>query len=679
MSSHIPRRFEGFGLAVAALGLLAGMPSQAQTWKPMGPLGGDVRSLAADPSHPERVYLGTTDGYVFGSHDAGNIWERLGLAGSINAVVTAIVVDPRDSGIVFAASWTREKNGEGGGVSISGDGGRTWHESGLVGHAVRALAQAPSEPNRLVAGALDGIFVSHDLGRSWERISPAGDSELRNFDSLAIDPQNPAIIYAGTFHLAWKTTDEGKHWQPIHGGMLDDSDVLSLTMDARNPQRIFAGACSGIYRSDHAGLSWKKLEGMPDSSRRTPVIRQDLSAPAVLYAGTTKGLWKSKDDGATWRRVSSDEWSVNAILIEPILANQEAGASASGERVLLGTEMQGVLASDDGGEHFEPANAGFRHRHVVSMAMDRDRTGHMTAVLGNAPETLVETENGGRSWSALGKGLNSNGVRKIYSSPNGWWAALDSGGLARFDPGQSVWVRVGTISENKMLAGVNSANPPARGKLAFEASVNDIAFGDREWFAATEEGLFMTRDSGVTWFAVPAGAAGLPIRSVRVSADAQRLRIVSAAGMLFSDDAGVSWEWHDLPPGSGDALRLEWAVNNTLLAAARNGLYVSRDGGANWRKLQQGLPAVAADDLLIRPGLWLVSLQTGGLFASRDAGANWLRLSEADGIAQDLEFPILMSENETGLVYVSSSAGELYESDQLGDSAAGNGTVLAGK
>src|ERR1700690_3688870 len=141
MSSHIPRRFEGFGLAVAALGLLAGMPSQAQTWKPMGPLGGDVRSLAADPSHPERVYLGTTDGYVFGSHDAGNSWERLGLAGSINAVVTAIVVDPRDSGIVFAASWTREKNGEGGGVSISGDGGRTWHESGLVGHAVRALAQ----------------------------------------------------------------------------------------------------------------------------------------------------------------------------------------------------------------------------------------------------------------------------------------------------------------------------------------------------------------------------------------------------------------------------------------------------------------------------------------------------------------------------------------------------------
>ncbi len=123
-----------------------------------------------------------------------------------NAVVTAILVDPRDSARLYASTWTRESCGEGGGVFLSSDGGATWRDSGLAGHAVRALAQAASDPAMLVAGALDGVFLSRDSGETWQRVTPAGDAELRNFDSLAIDPRDPQIIYAGTFHLPWKTT-----------------------------------------------------------------------------------------------------------------------------------------------------------------------------------------------------------------------------------------------------------------------------------------------------------------------------------------------------------------------------------------------------------------------------------------------------------------------------------------
>ena len=84
----------------------------------------------------------------------------------------------------------------------------------------------------LVAGALDGVFVSRDGARNWKRATPPGDDELRNFDSLAIDPANPEIIYAGTFHLPWKTIDGGQNWSAIHAGMIEDSDVLSLAFDA---------------------------------------------------------------------------------------------------------------------------------------------------------------------------------------------------------------------------------------------------------------------------------------------------------------------------------------------------------------------------------------------------------------------------------------------------------------
>jgi len=49
----------------------------AQTWIPVGPPGGDVRALAADPRDPRHIYLGTADGVLYRSEDAGEHWKRL--------------------------------------------------------------------------------------------------------------------------------------------------------------------------------------------------------------------------------------------------------------------------------------------------------------------------------------------------------------------------------------------------------------------------------------------------------------------------------------------------------------------------------------------------------------------------------------------------------------------------
>ena len=172
--------------------LSAGAAAHAQAWKPLGPSGGDVRALAVDPSRPARIFLGTADGHIFGSEDSGAHWTLLGRASSrLDAVITAIVVDPRDGNVLFASSWTRDA-AAGGGVFRSADGGRTWSGAGLAGQAVRALAMAPSDSNVLVAGTLDGVYRSLDASKTWERISPEHHEELRNFDSLAIDPRDPA-------------------------------------------------------------------------------------------------------------------------------------------------------------------------------------------------------------------------------------------------------------------------------------------------------------------------------------------------------------------------------------------------------------------------------------------------------------------------------------------------------
>jgi photosystem II stability/assembly factor-like uncharacterized protein len=650
-------------LALSVAALISAPCARSQTWTPLGPDGGDARTLAADPSHPELVYLGTTDGHIFGSRDGGRRWELRGLAGpSPNAIVTAIVVDPRNSNLLFASTWTREQRGEGGGIYRSSDGGRTWRDAGLASHAVRALVAAPSDPDTLVAGALDGVFRSRDAGKNWEMITPANDPELRNFDSLAIDPRDPEIIYAGTFHLPWKTIDGGRDWLAIHDGMIDDSDVLSLTVNALNPAQIFASACSGIYRSDDAGAHWKRNQGIPDSSRRTLVIRFDPSHPDTLYAGTTEGLWKSTEAGARWRRVSPADWVINSLAVIP--ADEASDENDRNVRVLLGTERQGVLAAGGDSGKFESANVGFEHRRVVALTLDRDNANRLGAVLANASEPVVVTDDAGATWSMLGSGLDSGNVRHLFSTPDGWWVGVTSGGLMRLDTIRGRWLRAGTLSE--------PANAPARTAPAgarsrakssappFRAVVNDMAFCDTRWFAATDDGLYASSDAGASWTTVAFTSLALPVNSVRVSADGNEIRLVSSHAMIFSNDAGRSWRWHDLPLESYGALRIEIAGESTLLATSPTGLYVSRDAGESWKKSQSGLPASPINDLLVRPDFWAVSVEKGGIYLSRDRGLNWSRIESPASAGENDYFPVLQAGLAEDRIYAGSANESLF-------------------
>src|ERR1700722_15710150 len=110
---------------LAVLAFFAASAASAQVWRSAGVTGGDVRALTLDPHHSNILYMGTTDGHIFGSVDAGATWKLLGLAGAnSNGVVTSLIVDPRivagqKTARIYASTWTRETAGEGGGVFVS--------------------------------------------------------------------------------------------------------------------------------------------------------------------------------------------------------------------------------------------------------------------------------------------------------------------------------------------------------------------------------------------------------------------------------------------------------------------------------------------------------------------------------------------------------------------------------
>src|ERR1700686_438830 len=462
-------------LAVAAIGLAAAVSTPAQTWRQVGPPGGTGISLEADSHNIKKMYLGTSDGHVFFSNDEGAHWQLISRIGTgQDDVITHILVDPRDANCLYASTWTLYSGG--GGVYRSDDAGHSWRVIGLAHETVRALAQAPTNPKILVAGSLSGVYRSTDDGANWTLISPAKHEYLRNFDSVAFDPRDENIIYAGTYHLPWKTTNGGKDWFPIKAGMIDDSDVMSIIVDPANPDNVHATACSGIYHSSNGGTQWVKYQGIPSAFRRTQLIRMDPTNESVLYAGTTSGLWKTVNE-KDFKRVSPGNWIINALIIDP----------KNTQKLIIGTEREGVQISTDGGTTFTAANTGFHHQHIADVAMDREHPERALVELTFDNDAFLATNDGGNSWATLGPGLKRTETRHVYATPSGWWASLTTGGWMKYDEAAHKWSRTGlyvpdsaaAASTTKSKKGGNSKSkaPAARTSTPQLAAflVNDMS------------------------------------------------------------------------------------------------------------------------------------------------------------------------------------------------------------
>src|SRR5277367_2473808 len=99
-------------IALAVLAFVGAGSAQAQTWRQVGPPGGTVISLAADPNNINHLYLGTADGHIFASPDEGGHWQLISRIGTgQDDVVTHIIIDPRDANRLYASTWTLTSGG----------------------------------------------------------------------------------------------------------------------------------------------------------------------------------------------------------------------------------------------------------------------------------------------------------------------------------------------------------------------------------------------------------------------------------------------------------------------------------------------------------------------------------------------------------------------------------------
>jgi photosystem II stability/assembly factor-like uncharacterized protein len=191
MDFRVKRNVLRTGLLVLAVSLFSTALLASGPWQVMGPDGGDARSLAFDARNPDHLLLGTSTGQMFSSDDAGRTWSRLARLGGDDYVLDHISIDHQNPKRIYVSAWSvsSQQIGE---IFRTRDGGRNWETlPAMHGKSIRALAMFKADSRILVAGALDGVYRSNNGGDTWERMSPANSSEIKNIESIAVDPKDP--------------------------------------------------------------------------------------------------------------------------------------------------------------------------------------------------------------------------------------------------------------------------------------------------------------------------------------------------------------------------------------------------------------------------------------------------------------------------------------------------------
>jgi photosystem II stability/assembly factor-like uncharacterized protein len=659
-------------------------------WEVTGPLGGDVRSLAIDPRDSRRLYFGTIDGQIYTSSDGGETWSRLEAFNRPGLLIDNIIIDPRDSNVIYAAA---HRHKESGGFFKTTDGGRTWREAEqLKGDGIHSLTQSSKDPDILLAGTNKGVWRSQDAGETWEQLNTAATPGLINVESLAVDPRDSDVIYAGTWYLPYKTTDGGRTWNITKNGIIDDSDIFAIEIDDRHPNHVIASACSGIYETRDAGGSWRKVNGIPSQSRRTRSILQNPAKPDTIYAGTTEGFWMSTNGGGDWKVTTNRQnFEVNAIAVHP----------DNPDTVYIGTNNYGVMVSRDGGRNWAPSNGGYSGRRAYAILADREKPGRVYATTINTATgggSFFVSNDGGETWQISARNMPPRLIAYsiLQDRADGNVIYLGTNyGLYRSDDRGASWAPMGA-PKPKAPVRRKKGRAAARGRASASGASSSAASRDGLPVAEPTVAPRATPDESVkraqealnlAGYDVgrPDGVAGTrtvtAIRkfqtdkgiAVTGKVDAATLTALGLAGGMQTSGAAAA-SVQTAPVFLTDTVNAlaytgdERDGHPGMLAATNAGLFRTYDLSKGWEVVPYG-PNLDVRTLCVststqEPSVMFVGTSNSGVLATRDGGKTWEQLrgvpSEApvNVIERDPKRPENIYVGTTQTLYVSHDAGQ---------------------
>ncbi len=256
---------------------------------------------------------------------------------------------------------------------------------------VSALATSPTNASLFyAAGADGGVWRSTDAGATWEALTD--DMPTTAIGSLAIDPANEQVIYAGTgepnyanhsrYGLGiYKSTNGGNTWVQLAENVFAGRTISSIVVSHEDSDVVYASVARaggfpgsvelaaakghpqaegdlGVYRSVDGGVNWTLLPNLPDLAV-TDLIMHPTDAD-ILFAGVGRifgnvdnGIYRSIDGGSNWTKLTTGlpaDIGRISLTISPTMTDRLYTLLTNPSNV--GATTLGVYRSDDGGDNW---------------------------------------------------------------------------------------------------------------------------------------------------------------------------------------------------------------------------------------------------------------------------------------------------------------------------------------
>ncbi len=345
-------------------------------WREVGPYrGGRSCTVTGVPGNPNLYYFGTVGGGVWRTKDAGQSYENITDA-YFGGTIGAVAVAESDPNVIYVGEGEqtlRNNVSSGWGVWKSTDAGATWKHMGLSdSRHISRIRIDPKNSDVVYVAAMGnlwkpnemrGVYRSLDGGITWKKVLYINETAMAG--DLAMDPNNPRILYAATWNMKrngyrmdsggpdsklWKSIDGGDTWENLSdkpGMPKGTNGIIGVTISPVNSNRLWAiienTEAPGVYRSDDAGKTWTRLNQDRALLQRAwyycRIYADTQNEDKVWVMNVSYGV--SKDGGKTFELKNAPHGDHHDLWIDPNNNQRMAIADDGGAQI-----------SNDGGENW---------------------------------------------------------------------------------------------------------------------------------------------------------------------------------------------------------------------------------------------------------------------------------------------------------------------------------------
>ncbi|MDO5980633.1 VPS10 domain-containing protein [Flavivirga spongiicola] len=577
-----------------------------QSWENMGLKSSEhIGKIIVDPNDSNIVYVAAIgplwskggERGLYKTTDGGSTWHRV-LHVDEHTGVSDMVMDPRDSNVIYATTHQRRRHvytyvsgGPGSGIHKSVDGGTTWEKinKGLPDVELGRIGLSISQSNPEILYAIveasnkkGGFYRSTNRGSSWEKRSSYVTSG-NYYQEIMTDPLDSETIYAMDTWLH-VSHDGGKSFKKT-GEVYKHVDNHSIWIDPTNTKHWLVGTDGGIFETFDAAKHWDFKENLPITQFYK--VSVDNDAPFYnVYGGT--------QDNSTLggpSRVITNHGITNQDWIIPTGGDGfETQIDPSNPNIVYSQSQYGGLVRYDkiSGEQLgiKPTERENENQYTWNWDAPLVISTHNPKRLYFAANKVFKSDDYGNSWEVISDDLTRQ---------------LDRNTLRVYD-------RVVSID-----AVAKNASTSIYGSVV---ALSESPLDENLLIAGTDDGLIqITNNGGQSWKRIdhiPGAPKQSYINNVYLSQHDKNVIYVAFNHHKYGDfkpyifksnDQGNTWKSisNNLPVrGSVYAIEEDHVDKNLIFCGTEFGVYFSPSSGARWKKLETGLPTIAVRDIAIQ-------------------------------------------------------------------------------